>query len=120
MFVRRIISLGLLAAVLAAVGTTYALPDTHEPTATAAPAAVTASGFSVEHVSYEVDRHDSDRVSAVRLELPAGSRGAVLTTLDGGTTWLSCTGRGRVLRCPTRGTQLRVQDATGLSIAPAI
>jgi hypothetical protein len=118
-FLRRILSLGLLVTVLAAVGSTYALPDAHGLAPTDAPAAVAAAGVSVEHVSYEVDRLDPQRVSAVRLHLAADARGDVLTTLDGGTTWLSCTGAGRTLRCPTHGTQLRVQDATGLSIAPA-
>ena len=119
-FLRRIIRLTALVAILAAASTTYALAAPPELTATASPAAVTASGVAVHHVSYEVDRREPDRVAALRLHVAAPSRGAVLTTLDGGATWLSCTGTGRSLRCPTRGAQLRVQDATGLAIEPAL
>jgi hypothetical protein len=119
-FLRRILRLSALAAIAAAVTATYALAASHELTATEATAAVPASsGLAVRHVSYEVDRHDPSRVAAVRLRLAAPSRGAVLTTLDGGATWLACTATGADLRCPTYGTLLRVQDAAGLALEPA-
>jgi hypothetical protein len=116
-FLRRIIGLGTLVFTLLAGSTTYALAASQELTPTGSPLTFAADGLSVVHVSYEVDPRDPKRIAAVRLRLASPSRGNVLTTLDGGGTWVTCTARGSALRCPTRG--LRVQDAAGLAIAPA-
>jgi hypothetical protein len=116
-FLRRIIGLGALVLALLAGSTTYALAASQELTPTGSPVSVAADGLSVLHVSYEVDPRNPTRIAAVRLRLATPSRGSVLTTFDGGATWVKCSARGSALRCPARG--LRVQDAAGLSIAPA-
>jgi hypothetical protein len=116
-FLRRIIGLGLLVGVLLAASATYALAASQELTPTATPVSVAADGLSVLHVSYEVDGSRPDRIAAVRLRLAAPSRGSVLTTLDGGASWVRCAATGSALRCPVRG--MRVQDAAGLAISPA-
>jgi hypothetical protein len=116
-FLRRIIGLGTLVLALLACSATYALAASQELTPTGSPVRVAADGLSVLHVSYEVDPRDPKRIAAVRLRLATPSRGSVLTTLDSGATWVKCSAKGSALRCPTPG--LRVQDATGLSIAPA-
>jgi hypothetical protein len=119
-FLRRIIGLGVLVTALAAASATYALAASQELTETASPAVATGSGVSVVDASYEVDEQHRERIAAVLLRLASPARGTVLTTLDGGKTWLECTAKGSALRCPTRGMQLGVQDAAGLSIAPAL
>jgi hypothetical protein len=117
-FLRRIIGLGALVAGLAAASGTYALAASEELTPTGSPTAVAAPGLAVLTVSYELDPLRPGRIGAVRLRLAAPPRGSVLTTLDGGDTWVACTARKSALRCPTPG--LRVQDAAGLAIAPAL
>jgi hypothetical protein len=117
-FLRRIIGLGALVLLLLAGSTTYALAASQELTPTGTPARVAADGLAVLQASYEVDSGDPTRIAAVRLRLATPSRGSVLTTLDGGTTWLKCEAAGSALRCPTPG--LRVQDATGLSMTRAL
>jgi hypothetical protein len=119
-FLRRFIGLGVLVTALAAASATYALASTQDLTETASPAVATGSGISVIGASYEVDDRNPQRVATVLLRLASPSRGTVLTTLDGGTTWLECTAKRAALRCSTRGMHLSVQDAAGLSIARAL
>lgn len=119
MFLRRFIGLGVLLAALAAASATYALAASQELTQTVSPAPVAVSGLSVVHVSYEVDQRRPEQIAALLLRVASPSRGTVLT-IDGGKTWLECAAKGTALRCPTRGSGLRVQDAAGLSIARAL
>ena len=112
MFLRRIIRLTVLVATLAAAGATYGFA--------AAPALTATATQPADHrVTYEVDESDPSRVAALRFQLAAPARGDMLATFDGGATWLECTAQGTALRCPTRGSDLQVQDAAGLALERA-
>jgi hypothetical protein len=118
-FLRRIIRLTSLMAIVVAAGATYAFAASQALSATPSSSVTASSGLAVGEISYEPDRLHPTRVAAVRFRLASPVRGAVLATLDGGATWLACTARGAIARCPARGADLRVQDAAGLALGRA-
>jgi hypothetical protein len=113
----RGLGLGSIVLVLALAGTAYAFAASNTVPATrAGDGSQAISGYTISSVAYGLNPSSPQNIDSVTFTISPTSATTVKASLNGGTTWYSCTNSSGSVSCTTTSPQATVAGATNLEV----
>jgi hypothetical protein len=114
---RRGRAVGPLIAAAALAVTVYAIAASNTVPATrAGDGSQAISGYTISSVAYGLNSSNPANIDSVTFTIAPTSATTVKTSLNGGTTWYSCTNSSGSVSCTTTSPQATVAGATTLQV----